>query len=61
MNSGYYAAFAGLMSRMQALDVLANNLANVNTTGFRAEHEFYQAVTANLAQSAALASQPRHQ
>jgi flagellar basal-body rod protein FlgF len=33
---------------MQALDVLANNLANVNTTGFRAQHEFYRAVTASL-------------
>jgi flagellar basal-body rod protein FlgF/flagellar basal-body rod protein FlgG len=49
MNSGYYAAFTGLMARMQAMDMLANNLANVNTTGFRGQHEFYQAVTASLA------------
>lgn len=49
MNSGYYAAYAGLLARMQALDVLANNLANANTTGFRSQHEFYQSVTANLA------------
>jgi flagellar basal-body rod protein FlgF len=49
MNSGYYAAFTGLVARMQALDLLANNLANVNTTGFRSQHEFYQAVTASLA------------
>lgn len=48
MNSGYYAAFTGLVARMQALDVLANNLANVNTTGFRGQHEFYRAVTASL-------------
>jgi len=45
MNSGYYAAFTGLVSRMQALDVLANNLANVSTTGFRGQHEFYRSVT----------------
>src|SRR5271156_749018 len=50
MNSGYYAAFTGLVARIQALDVLANNLANVNTTGFRAQHEFYRAVTAGLGQ-----------
>ena len=45
MNSGYYAAFTGLMARMQALDVVANNLANVSTTGFRGQREFYRAVT----------------
>ncbi len=49
MNSGYYAAFAGLVARLDALDVIANNLANVNTTGFRSQREFYSAVTANLA------------
>lgn len=48
MESGYYAAFTALASRMQALDLVANNLANVSTTGFRGQHEFYRAVTANL-------------
>ena len=32
---------------MDALDVVANNLANVNTTGFRGQHEFYEGVIAN--------------
>jgi len=45
MDSGYYAAFTGLMARMEALDVVANNLANVSTIGFRGQHEFYRAVT----------------
>jgi len=49
MDSGYYAAFTGLVARIQALDVIANNLANINTTGFRSEREFYRSVTANLA------------
>jgi flagellar basal-body rod protein FlgF len=48
MNSGYYAAFTGLVARLEALDVIANNLANVSTTGFRGEREFYSAVSANL-------------
>jgi flagellar basal-body rod protein FlgF len=48
MSSGFYAAFTGLMARMQALDVVANNLANVSTTGFRGQSEFYRAVTAGL-------------
>jgi flagellar basal-body rod protein FlgF/flagellar basal-body rod protein FlgG len=43
MNSGFYSSYVGLASRMQALDVLANNLANVNTSGFKAQHEFYRA------------------
>ncbi len=31
MNSGLYAALSGNLSAMKRLDVLANNLANVNT------------------------------
>jgi chemotaxis protein MotB len=34
VDSGYYAACAGLRARTQALDVIANNLANLNTTGY---------------------------
>jgi flagellar basal-body rod protein FlgF len=48
MNSGYYAAFTGLVARLDALDVIANNLANTGTIGFRGQREFYSAVTANL-------------
>ena len=42
MDSGYYAAFTGLLARTQALDSAASNLANVNTTGFRAEREYFR-------------------
>lgn len=37
MNSGIYSASAGLLARTQQLDLAANNLANANTSGFRAE------------------------
>ena len=37
MNSGLYAACAGLLARTQALEVAANNLANVNTNGYKAQ------------------------
>lgn len=47
MGSGFYAAFTGLAARMDALDVVANNLANVSTIGYRGQNVFYQAVTAN--------------
>ncbi len=38
MDSGYYAACAGLRAGTQALEMVANNLANMNTSGYRA-HE----------------------
>jgi flagellar basal-body rod protein FlgF len=42
VDSGYYAAYAGLLARTQALDSAASNLSNVNTTGFRAEREYFR-------------------
>lgn len=35
------AAASGLQSRMDSLDMLANNLSNTSTSGFKADHEFY--------------------
>jgi flagellar basal-body rod protein FlgF len=35
------AAASGLRSRMESLDLLANNLANVATSGYKADREFY--------------------
>jgi flagellar basal-body rod protein FlgF len=46
MNSGYYAACTGLMSRTQALETIANNLANVSTAGFRARHNTFSSILA---------------
>lgn len=44
MDSGYYAAYAGLVARTQALDTAASNLANATTAGYRAEREFFRSV-----------------
>lgn len=44
MDSGYYAAFAGLVARTQALDTAASNLANAETPGYRAEREYFRSV-----------------
>lgn len=49
MGSGIYAACSALMARAQALDILSNNLANVNTTGYKGESQFYQALNAAAA------------
>ena len=37
MNNGLYSACAGLLARTQELDVAANNLANVNTGGYKGQ------------------------
>lgn len=36
------AAASGLQARLDALDMLANNLANTGSSGFKADHEFYR-------------------
>ena len=51
MNSGYYAACSGLMSRTEALDTIANNLANVSTAGFRASHNVFGSILATMGDS----------
>jgi flagellar basal-body rod protein FlgF/flagellar basal-body rod protein FlgG len=42
MQSGSYAAYAGLLARTQALDVAASNLSNSSTAGFRAGREYFR-------------------
>ena len=44
MDSGYYAAMAGLVARSDALDAAAANLANTQTAGYRAERPYFRAV-----------------
>lgn len=41
MDNLTIAAASGLRSRMQSLDLLANNLANSATSGFKRDQEFY--------------------
>jgi flagellar basal body rod protein FlgG len=44
MDSGYYAACAGLAAQTQALELLAHNLANLSTTGYRAEETTFRSL-----------------
>jgi flagellar basal-body rod protein FlgF/flagellar basal-body rod protein FlgG len=46
MDSGYYAACAALVSRTEALDTIANNLANASTVGYRSQHNVFSSVLA---------------
>src|ERR1700733_6729295 len=47
MDSGYYAACTALVSRTQALDTIANNLANVIVVRVRAERYQFSSVLTN--------------
>lgn len=47
MNSGLYAACAGLVARTQALELAANNLANLNTTGYKGQVPTFRSLLAN--------------
>ncbi len=48
MDSGSYAACAGLLARTQQLDIAAQDLANANTTGYRSQQTTFQSVLAQI-------------
>ena len=51
MNSGYYAACAGLKAQTESLDLLSNNLANINTTGYRGQQATFRAMLVSASRS----------
>jgi flagellar basal-body rod protein FlgF/flagellar basal-body rod protein FlgG len=51
MDSGYYAACTALVSRTEALDTIANNLANASTVGYRAQHNVFSSVLQDASNS----------
>lgn len=46
MNSGMYAAVSGNLAAMQRLDMISNNLANVNTAGFKKDKMSFEGLLA---------------
>ena len=46
MDSGYYAACAGLRARLESLELIAHNLANLNTTGYRGQQPTFRSLLA---------------
>jgi len=46
MDSGYYAACAGFAAQAQALELVANNLANLGTAGYRAQQATFRSLLA---------------
>jgi flagellar basal-body rod protein FlgF/flagellar basal-body rod protein FlgG len=51
MSSGKYAALAGAISREQAINSVANNLANVNTSGYKRSQVSFESVLSGEQQS----------
>jgi flagellar basal-body rod protein FlgF len=51
MNSGMYSALSGDVNMMDKLDVVANNLANVNTVGFKKDNLYFSKMLDNASQS----------
>jgi len=49
MDSGYYAACAGLAAQSQALELVAHNLANLATTGYRGQQTTFRSLLAGPA------------
>jgi len=41
VNSGIYTAFSGLKAHSEALEITANNIANMNTVGFKGDKAFH--------------------
>lgn len=46
MNYGLYTAYLGMRSRLRSLEVIANNVANASTTGYKAEALHYRSIEA---------------
>lgn len=49
MDSGYYAACSGLKTQTAALELVANNIANVSTAGYRGEIPSFESLVAQTA------------
>jgi flagellar basal-body rod protein FlgF len=47
MGSGYYAACAGLRAQTQALELIASNVANISTTGYRGQQPIFRSLLAS--------------
>jgi flagellar basal-body rod protein FlgF len=47
LGSGYYAACAGLRAQSQALELIASNVANISTTGYREQQPMFRSLLAS--------------
>jgi flagellar basal-body rod protein FlgF len=57
MNYGLYTAYLGMRARLRSVEVIANNVANASTTGFKADSLYYRSIEAAELEAARLAAQ----
>lgn len=48
MNSGMYSALSGNLAAMQRMDIISNNLANVNTPGFKKDKVTFEGLLSSV-------------
>jgi flagellar basal-body rod protein FlgF len=48
VTSGIYTAYSGLRAQMEAIDLLANNLANLSTVGYKEGKAFFTLLQQNM-------------
>lgn len=58
MDSGLYSALSGNVTAAKKLDVLTNNLANINTPGFKRDRMSFESVLAQNPKQGAMPPQP---
>ncbi len=58
MSGGILEAASGMKAQMEALDILANNLANMNTAGFKEQKSFFTVLNDSMNSSSAGDRQP---
>src|SRR5689334_7887113 len=49
MNGAFYVGATGLSAQQRALDVVANNIANINTPGYKRSHARFSELVSPLA------------
>jgi len=49
MNSGLYSALSGNIAAMKRMDIISNNLANVNTPGYKKDKMLFESMLAGAA------------
>ncbi|MDY0212110.1 MAG: flagellar hook basal-body protein [Desulfuromonadaceae bacterium] len=51
MSSGIYTALSGAVTRMNATDVISNNLSNINSNGFKKQRMSFSSVLSDAVQN----------
>ena len=59
MLRSLFSGVSGLRAHQQMMDVVGNNIANVNTTGFKGSSVVFQDLLSQILQGASATTEPR--